>query len=142
MALPLGKVNETFGEEIANVLAEMEGVVAFARRNQIEVDVSYPASVMTELCRELLTQLAKRPDVGTAEKCRVLLRVADALHFPLDRRPLEDLGFVVLRKYRDRLLQIWSGRGEENRRSRAVLVGLAKALNLNAGKILEEQRQG
>ncbi len=142
MALPLGKVKETFGEEIANVLAEMEGVVAFARRNQIEVDVSYPASVMTELCRELLTQLAKKPDVGTAEKCRVLLRVADALHFPLDRRPLEDLGFVVLRKYRDRLLQIWSGRGEENRRSRAVLVGLAKALNLNAGKILEEQRQG
>jgi hypothetical protein len=85
----------------------------------------------------LLERLHDRPDTVWAEQCVEVIRSSYDLHFPLDRRPLEDLGYRVFWKHRERLRSYARGEQETHRRCFEAFAALAEALKLNLPYILE-----
>jgi len=85
-----------------------------------------------------LKKLIRRPEPHWAEQFVEVIQSSYQLHFPLDRRPLEDLAFLVLGKHRETLASHRDGDDAEDERSWRAFEALAGALNLNIGWILEQ----
>jgi alpha-amylase/alpha-mannosidase (GH57 family) len=124
--------------ETGELLSEISDVLGFARESEVELGLRPLEQAFGIVLSRLLEDLLREPDPGVAAQFLEVIRRSYDLHFPLDRRPLEDVAFLVLRKHRDFLLSLkhaHQSMGDGNR-SWQAFEDLAEALHLNIHWIL------
>ncbi len=126
-------------EEQARKLSEIADLLNFARSNELPVSIDALVAAYGRVIQELLEKLQESPDCLWAQQCEEVIRSSYDLHFPLDRRPLEDLGYRVLWKHRDRLRSWAHSSSETDARCWQAFEALAVALQLNIHWIIEQE---
>ncbi len=124
-------------EATRRLLGEIRSLLELARGNELELSLEPLSRAFGAVIAMLLENLLREPDPVWAERCVEVVRSSYQLHFPLDRRPLEDLAFLILRKHRALLLGQAREASESGRRSREAFEALAEVLHLNIHWILE-----
>jgi hypothetical protein len=130
---------QVVAEEQAQRLEEIAELLNFSRDNELEVSIDALVRAYGGVIRELLERLLTQPDARWAEQCVEVIRSSYELHFPLDRRPLEDLAYRVLWKHREDLRAVAKGQSESESRRWTAFQSLAEALHLNIHWILEQE---
>jgi hypothetical protein len=123
--------------EVERLLAEVGELLDFAGANELPVETEPLSQAFGVVLQRLLEGLLRQPDLATAERFSEVIQRAFALHFPLDRRPLEDVAFLVLRKHHELLLSHARSASEESARMWRAFEALADGLNLNLRWIVE-----
>jgi hypothetical protein len=126
-------------EDIEALLAEIGGLLTYSREAGLELSIEPLMQAYGVVLERLLENLLREPNPVWAEEAVDVIRSSYSLHFPLDRRPLEDLAYLVLRKHRIFLLGSASSpeSAEEGQRVRRAFESLAEALHLDIRRILE-----
>jgi hypothetical protein len=135
----VAELNQTataVGSETRALLGEIGALLEFGREREIELPLGPLSEAYGEVVERLLERLLREPDPVWAERCVEVIRSSYDLHFPLDRRRLEDVAFLLLRKHRTVLLERARQTSPEGQRSRDAFEALAEALHLNIGWIL------
>jgi len=130
--------------EIDALLDEIGSLLGFSREAGLELPLEPLTQAFGSALLRLLDSLMRRPEASRAEQAVEVMRSTYALHFPLDRRPLEDLAYQVLKKHRTLLLGAAyepEPAGDE-RRIRQAFASLAEALHLDIRRILEVDEGG
>jgi hypothetical protein len=126
-------------EDIDALLGEIGGLLTYSREAGLELSIEPLMQAYGVVLERLLENLLNEPNPVWAEEAVDVIRSSYDLHFPLDRRPLEDLAYLVLRKHRIFLLGSASSSesAEEGYRVRRAFESLAEALHLDIRRILE-----
>lgn len=133
----LGSTATVGGASTQALLGEIGGLLRFAREAEVEVPPDPLSQAFGGVIEMLLEKLLREPDAGWARRCVDVIHSSYDLHFSLDRRPLEDLAFLVLRKHRALLLELARQTSPDGQRHREAFEALAEALHLNLRWILE-----
>jgi len=123
--------------EVERLLAEIAESLGFARGNEVCVDTEPLSQAFGVVLQRFLDGLLREPESALAERFVQVIRRAFDLHFPLDRRPLEDVAFLVLRKHHEVLMTYAHQSSEEGSCAWRAFEELADTLNLNIRWILE-----
>lgn len=124
--------------DIEELLAEIGDLLKFSREAGLELPLEALCQAFGVVLTRLLENLLREPDPARAAQAVEIVRSSYGLHFALDRRPLEDLAYQVLRKHRTFLLE--AAYATETAASRPVwqaFESLAEALHLDIRRILE-----
>ena len=125
--------------ETGELLNRISELLAFVQAVEVRIGLEPLEQAFGVVLMRLLEDLLREPDPAVARRFLETIGKSYDLHFPLDRRPLEDVAFLVLRKHRDFLLnlkrmhQSTDGGNTDWR----VFEDLADALHLNIHWILE-----
>jgi len=134
----LGSSATVGGVRTQALLGEIADLLRFARAGEeLEVPLGPLAEAYGAVIEMLLEKLLREPDPAWAQRCVDVIRSSYDLHFPLDRRRLEDIAFLVLRKHRVVLLELARQTSPDGGRNREAFEALAEALHLNIRWILE-----
>jgi alpha-amylase/alpha-mannosidase (GH57 family) len=133
----LGSTATVGGAPTQALLGEIGSLLHLAREGELEVPLDPLSEAFGAVIEMLLEKLLREPDPAWAQRCLDVIRSSYDLHFPLDRRRLEDLAFLVLRKHRALLLELARQTSPDGRRNREAFEALAEALHLNIRWILE-----
>ncbi len=125
--------------ETGDLLNEVSEILRFARDIGLELALAPLEQAFGFVLSGLLEDLLRDPDAEIADRFHAVISKSYALHFPLDRRPLEDVAFLVLRKHRDFLLTLKQAHQSLDGGSPSwrAFENLAEALHLNIHWILE-----
>lgn len=124
---------------LAMALAEIAELRQFAAQNGIEISDQPVIDAFGRILLSLLEKLLKATDVQIVSEFLAVIRTAFQLQIPLDRRPLEDLTYVVLGKHRIQLSDYRSAAAESTEgRCWLLFKELAEVLQLNINWILQE----
>ena len=126
-------------ETQANLLKDVADLLNFVRDNELEVSTDPLAHTYRRVVLHLLGKLLERPDPLWAEQCAEVIQSSYQLHFPLDRRSLEELGFMVFGKHRGALLEYAHAREDDGERAWRAFGALAEALHLNIDWIIQKE---
>jgi len=120
-------------------LQEIAQLLNFSRDNELQVSIAALVQAYGRVIREMLDQLLTGLSCARARRCEEVIRSSYDLHFPLDRRPLEDLAYRVLWKNRETLRATSRSSAAEDLRCWQAYEALAEALHLNIRWILEQE---
>lgn len=123
----------------AGLLKDVADLLNFARDNELEVSTESLTQTYRRVILHLLGKLLEAPDPLWAEQCTEVIQSSYQLHFPLDRRPLEDLGFLVFGKHRGVLLEYAHAQAGDGERAWQAYRALAEALHLNIDWIIQKE---
>ena len=122
-----------------DTLGAIAELLAFGRSSEIAIGLEPLEQAFGTVLGRLLEDLLRAPDPAVAVRFLEVIGKSYDLHFPLDRRPLEDVAFLILRKHRGFLLQqkhIHQST-EGGNRDWKPFEDLAEALHLNIHWILD-----
>jgi len=124
------------------LLEEIGEILAFARRNEIEVSISPLVEAYSRILTGLLESFVQDPLPEVAENCLDVIKSSYGLEFPLDRRPLEELAFLGFGKHRE-VLGACARDDDDGRASGwKIYRALAEALRINIDWILAQDGGG
>ncbi len=126
-------------EEQARLLKEVAELLTYSRSNDLGAAIDPLVQAFGRVIRDLLERLLEQPSCLWARQCEEVIRSSYELHFPLDRRPLEDLAYRVLWKHREALRAMARGGSPEDASCWSAYEALAEALLLNVHWILEQE---
>jgi alpha-amylase/alpha-mannosidase (GH57 family) len=121
------------------LLQEIAGLLNYARESELEVSIDALVQAYGRVIRDMLEALLAGLSCTCAQRCEEVIRSSYDLHFPLDRRPLEDLAYRVLWKNREALRAAAQSAVAEDQRCWRAYQALAEALHLNIRWILEQE---
>jgi alpha-amylase/alpha-mannosidase (GH57 family) len=123
-------------------LADIADQRQFAAQNGIEISDQPVIEAFGRILLSLLEKLLKTPDVEIVTEFLAVIRTAFRFQIPLDRRPLEDLTYLVLGKHRTVLGDYRTSATDSTEgRSWILFKELADALQLNINWIIQEPNQ-